>query len=178
MPLFKQLDLSNWTQPDSTSTHFWMPGTDGCMRPMMAEDWARLFLEVELSEKVPLQIRHLFDAARGACLYGWFFYPLYQLGENQLFRVADAAVTAKCTAMRSPKKVQDFFARLAWLEEQGVILSNAKGAWDGMRRLRNIASHPETQSLNFPGSILGSFRGVRDAINALFENDPPQETVG
>ncbi len=144
---------------------------------MTAEDWARLFLEVELSEKVPLQVRHLFDAARGACLYGWFFYPLYQLGENQLFRVADAAVTAKCTPMKPHKILRDFFARLAWLEEQGVIPQEAKEAWDGMRRLRNIASHPVMQSLNFPGPILGSFRRVRDAINALFENDPPPEIV-
>ena len=36
---------------------------------------------------------------RGAMVYGYFLYPLYVLGAEQLFRVAEAAVTLKCEQM-------------------------------------------------------------------------------
>ena len=58
---------------------------------MTGEDWARAFLNVELKEHVPEPVSDLFAIARGALLYGWFFYPLFRLGEEQLYRVVEAA---------------------------------------------------------------------------------------
>jgi hypothetical protein len=51
---------------------------------------------------VPEPIRELFDVARGAMIYGWFFYPLFRLGEDQLHRVVEAAVVARYTRRRKP----------------------------------------------------------------------------
>lgn len=88
---FKPLTPTNWLQPDPTSGIFGrVSPVAGPMR-MDGEDWARRFLAVELASHVPEPVRDLFAVARGALVYGWFFYPLFKLGEEQIYRVAEAA---------------------------------------------------------------------------------------
>jgi hypothetical protein len=139
-----------------------------------AEDWARAFLKLKLGAEVPENVRDLFEVARGACLYGWFFYPLYQIGEDQLFRVVDAAVAAKCDRDGGPGSSASFAARIKWLLDRGVIREQDQVRWDALRNLRNIASHPEMQMIHAPGSVLMSFQRAARLITALFE----QTTVG
>jgi hypothetical protein len=90
---FKRLTVDNWQRPDpGLSIFVRLSLQDGSTRPISGDDWAREILAIELSERVPLEIRRLFAVARGALVYGYFFYPLYTLGAEQLFRVAEAAV--------------------------------------------------------------------------------------
>lgn len=71
----------------------------GQTRPIDFDERRRHTLDINLTEKAPLEVRRMFEVARGAVVYGYFFYPLYVLGAEQLFRVAEAAVTLKCEQM-------------------------------------------------------------------------------
>lgn len=55
-------------------------------------------------------------------VYGYFFYPLYTLASEQLFRVAEAVVTHKCHELgASPKKMNTFEKKVQYLLDEGVI---------------------------------------------------------
>jgi hypothetical protein len=166
---FKQLTPDNWAEPDPVMRHFSRIPKEGLPRQATADDWVLSFLRLELTEAVPRNVRDLFEVARGVCLYGWFFYPLYQIGEDQLFRVVDAAVGAKCEQAGGPKARTSFAARIDWLLKQGMILEEERIRWDALRNLRNFASHPEMQMIHPPGSVLMSFQLAVLQINALFE---------
>lgn len=174
---FKQLTSENWSEPDPVMRHFSFIPRAGPPRPATAEDWVRDFLRLELSPAVPRNVRDLFEVARGVCLYGWFFYPLYQLGEDQLFRVIDAAVGAKCVQAGGPKAGASFAARISWLLKRGVIPEAERVHWDSLRNLRNFASHPEMQMIHPPGSVLMSFQLANQQINALFEQETAREVA-
>jgi hypothetical protein len=87
---------------------------------------------------------------------------------GQLFRVAEAAVAHKCKAVGAPAGVKRFSDRIEWLISQGVIPEREKHKWDAIRGLRNIESHPERQTLNTPGAVIGMLIRIAESINALF----------
>ena len=60
---------------------------------MSGQEWLSLFLDPTLSKSVPENVRALFEVARRSSAYGYFFYPLYTLACEQLFRIAEAAVS-------------------------------------------------------------------------------------
>jgi hypothetical protein len=166
---FKTLTEENWTEPDPVLRHFVaVSRRDGTVKRLAGDDWAGHFLSIHLAEDVPHEVQELFDVAKGVCIYGWFFYPLYHLGEEQLFRVADTAVAAKCKQMGGPDLETSFGRRLDWLKARAVLSANERRWWDSIRQLRNLASHPDFQSIHPPGSVLRMFRDVGQRIDELF----------
>lgn len=139
---------------------------------MTGDDWARAFLAVELKDHVPERIRDLFAVARGALLYGWFFYPLFFLGEQQLYRVVEAAAKARYLELDGPRHRPSFEHAIDWLIEREVIPSGDHERWDAVRELRNAASHPERQEIMPPGAVLGGLKATAHNINRLFARDP------
>jgi hypothetical protein len=175
-PNFKKLSRANWAEPDPVMRHFvGVSQAVGNVKPLSGDDWANYFLAVQLADAVPDDVLELFDVAKGVCLYGWFFYPLYHLAEEQLFRVADTAVAAKCKKMRGPDQGTSFNKRLDWLKARNVLTAEERRWWDSIRELRNLGSHPDFQSVHPPGSVLAMFRDVAKGINALWpsEDSPP-----
>jgi hypothetical protein len=169
---FKQLAVDNYLQPDPVLAIFVrMSEKDGSTRTLTGDDWAEKILAVELSEQVPVEVRRLFAVARGALLYGYFFYPLFTLGTEQLFRVAESAVGHKCVAIGVPeKKLEDmnFQRRLAHLVDEGMISSMVHRRWDALRHLRNLTSHPKDQTVMFAYDTIYELRLVAADIDALF----------
>ena len=169
---FKRLTVDNFQQPDSTLSVFVrMSAQDGSIRTLSGGDWAQEILTVELSEQVPLEVRRLFAVARGALVYGYFFYPLYTLGAEQLFRVGESAVSHKCRALGMSKrklKEKGFEGQLEHLVTEGIIPSSAQQRWDALRKLRNLTSHPENQSILPPGIAIGELRRIAADIDRLF----------
>jgi hypothetical protein len=152
---FKKLTIENWVEQDPVMKYFaGISGMTGRIKHTSGEDWASYFLAHRLGDDVPVDVQGLFEVARGICLYGWYFYPLYHLGEEQLFRVADTAVAAKCKLLGGP--------------DQGT--EQDRRWWEAINQLRNFGSHPEFQSLYPPGSVLRSFQDVVREVNALFAN--------
>jgi hypothetical protein len=163
----KQLTLENWTEADPVSTQFVRRGLTGFVS-MDGRDWARYFLSEELKGHVPTEVRELFEVARGALLYGWFFYPLFHFGEDQLHRVREAAARACYTRLGGPRGRPTFDQTIEYLVARRLILEEERIYWDASRKLRNIGSHPEQQTVMPPGVVLGTLKRTAHDINLLF----------
>lgn len=165
---FKKLSIYNWNQPDPIMSHF--VSMDGFRQPnqLSDADWAKAILEPEIGQFVPDEIRSLFEVARGSMVYGYFFYPLFTLSAEQLFRVAEAAIIHKCNELNAPKSKKTFQARINWLLEYGAIDKAYGMKWDAVRKLRNDTSHPSKQMILTPGNAFNILLSTTDHINALF----------
>jgi hypothetical protein len=118
---------------------------------------------------VPKNIQALFEVARGAIAYGYFFYPLYALAAEQLFRVAEAALKEKCRQLEMPTKPRRDFAKcIKWVAERGIISAREANRWHNIRHLRNAASHPKDQMISTPMDAIGTLTKVAEEINSLF----------
>lgn len=165
----KTLTINNWLQPDPASAHFVRRSySDGTVSRLSAEDWLSFFLDPTLSESVPENVHSLFEVARGSLVYGYFFYPLYTLACEQLFRVAETAVTEKCKMLGAPKRVKKFHDKVQFLKETQVISAEQYSDLDELRRFRNSTSHPELQAILSPGAVTTLLFGITDTINELF----------
>lgn len=163
----KHLTIENWLQPDNPSQSF-MGLSDGQIYTMSGEDWARQILRSKLPEETPCEIQKLYAVAQGIMIYGWFFYPLYTLGIEQLSRVAEAAISYKCKSLNAPTSVDTFTKKVNWLARNSVIPENEKDKWDSVRRLRNLASHLESQTILTPGFVARMLEKLTERINSLF----------
>jgi hypothetical protein len=142
-------------------------------RPDPSDAWVHDLVQTELDPAVPVPIRKLFEIARGTLVYSLMFYPLLTVGTEQMFRVFDAAVSAKCKAMQAPAKVQRFADKIKWLGEQAVIPPEQQPRWDAIRHLRNQASHPTDQSILPPAEALTILDVAVELINPLFVAPAP-----
>jgi hypothetical protein len=168
---FKRLTPENWLKPDATLDHFVRltargPGT------ITPEEWAEGFLSVTLDRRVPLEVRELFAVARAAFVYGSFFYPLYGLGRERLFVVADAAVLHRYRAGGGQQLANGqwprYADRLAELGRAGTLDSPTLERWQALRKLRNLAAHAEYQVVVPPGQALAMLKMLVRDIDDLF----------
>lgn len=167
---FKEITSGNWLEPDPVLKGFAKFLLDGRSRIIAGEEYLNGILGPRLLESVPKEVQGLFEVARGAMAYGYFFYPLYTLAAQQLFRVADAAVLHKCKALGAPNSKDNFKKRIAWLVDEGSIQESELDRWDAVRRLRNTASHPERQCILTPGIVIHLLEGIAKQINSLFSS--------
>jgi hypothetical protein len=170
----KELTTENWEDHDPANGAFGKTNLlTGEQHPMSADDWARQFLAVELSDGVPDDVRTMWAAARGILVYGVFYYPLYALGDEQLHRVADAAVVHRYEQLggqRDPKgRWPSLQVRLDWLVSRGAIDREVERRWDAIRDLRNYGSHATFQRLCMPMDAFRTLEILRDEIEALFD---------
>lgn len=169
---FKRLDLTNWLERDPVHDAFGEFNIHtGARRPMTAERWAEHILSVHLAPDVPQPVRELWEIARGVLLYGWFFYPLYALGDEQLHRVADTAVLFAYRdrgGPEGPKGPPSFHGRLSWLFAHGHIAQRLEPRWSAIRELRNLGSHATAVHISMPMDALRTMSILAEAIDALF----------
>ena len=170
---FKKLSVENWRQADPANGNFVRRSElTGEILAMEEDDWARQFLAVELKGHVPVEIRDLFAIARGAMIYGWFFYPLFRLGEEQLYRLTETALRRCYGNLGGPKRQPTFTQAVDFLVGRRVIPSDDRERWEAARKLRNAVSHPERASVMPPGAVLGMLKVNAHDINRLFARCP------
>ncbi len=169
---FKELTLANWDQPDPANDVFGRMSQIVGPRKMTGHDWAREFLSVELGPQVPVHVGELFAVARGAVLYGWFFFPLFLLGEDQLHRVLESAAKTRYAELGGDRRQPSFEQATAWLMECKVIPPEDAERWEAARKMRNAASHPERQGAMAPGTVLRTLRETAHDISRLFARGP------
>ena len=88
----KVLTLENWLLPDEASSFLVGLDPEGAEVRLDGSAWAARFLSIRVGDATPQNIREMFVAARGAFLYGYFYYPIDALAEDFLGRVAEIAV--------------------------------------------------------------------------------------
>ncbi len=164
----KQLTVENWLKADQPSSLFAGVSPDGQIRSIAGDDWARHILQPKLLDSVPDDVQVLYEVARGTMVYGWFFYPLYTLGVEQLSRVAEAAISHKCKMLGAPTAIGTFAKKIQWLAENSIIPESERNRWDSIRRLRNAVSHRESQPILAPGYLIGLLERFTEQINSLF----------
>jgi len=129
-----------------------------------SEAWVERCQLAAFPPEVPANVVNLLEVARGAIIYGWFFYPLMTLGVEQCYRCLETAARARARQLgipteRSHKKygvVQRSFADLVKaLHQKRAIHSEDLVRWDSARDLRNIVSHPEDQMIAMPAQVVG-----------------------
>ncbi len=169
---FKKLTVDNWTEPDKASSLFVrISPVDEQAHPITGDEWVRHILKPNLIEAVPADVRALFEVARGAIAYGYFFYPLYALAEEQLYRVVEAAVTFKCKEMGAPQKIRNFWQKVNYLTDNKVIPKQEEELWHAIRKLRNMSSHPKFQTIISPGNAISTLERTAEKINFLFSSE-------
>lgn len=167
---FKQLTPDNWLEVDGVLKPFVSISANGSVNPISGREWAQRILEPNLDAHVPFEIRRLFEAARGTMLYGYFFYPIYTLAADQLYRVAEAALSSKCAVMGASKR-QSFEKKIDWLAGQSVLSEMESTRWHALRQMRNLSSHPEQQFIIMPMNAIESLHNIARQINALFAHE-------
>ena len=165
---FKEITSSNWLEADEVLKAFVRISLDGEFRSITSEDYLRDILGPGLTELVPRDVQALFEVARGAMVYGYFFYPIYTLAAEQLYRVCEAAILHKCKVLVAPKSKKVFKESIDWLVDEGIIPNSEVDQWDRVRKLRNYASHPDSQSIITPGIAIGMLEGIARQINSIF----------
>ena len=165
---FRQPTSANWREPDPTMSLFVTLDDDGNVTPISGERLVEDLQSPALSTAAPEEVRRLFETARGAMCYGYFFYPLFTLAAQQLFRVVEAAVSAKCEELRPGQRTRTFDRGIRFLETQGVVTSDDAARLHLLRRLRNEASHPRKQDIFTPGMALDAVSLTADFVNKLF----------
>lgn len=164
---FKNLTVENWSESDPTSGILVSVSPRTGVQAMTGDAWAEEFLRPQLDADVPAPIRELFEVARGACLYGWFFYPLYVLAEEQMFRVADAAL-AHAHVEAGETGELSFQARVDWAISRGLIAGRDGNRWMAIVDLRNLTSHPLGVSIAPQTDALHTLRLLARCINEIF----------
>jgi hypothetical protein len=170
----KRLTAENWVEIDpivASGAFVSLSLADGSVRTIQAEDWVGRTLAPELSTNVPPAIHELFDIARGAMLYGVFFYPLFTLGLEQMFRVLEAAARARSAALGLRVKNRRYEDVLSDLRANGAISESDHGEWTLRRRVRNLTTHADRAAIILPMQALHELAYVAESINRLFEKD-------
>lgn len=164
----KIITHENWMNPDPLMKNF-VIRQDDKISIMSAEEWVISILTPKLSETVPLEIHKLFEVARGSMLYGYFFYPLFTLAFEQLLRVAEAAISEKCKQITTDKIGNKTFKdKVDRLNKNKLFSDEEYTKWNSLRNLRNVASHPNEQTILPPGITLEFIFIISELINSLF----------
>ena len=162
---FKVLTYQNWLQPDPVLEFSQVIG-GGSAIP--GDKIVTIVMQPQLSSRVPDEVRGLYEVARGALCYGFFFYPLYTLAAEQLFRVAETALSRKCKDVGAPR-LRNFHDKLEFLLKERIISESQGDRWHAVRSLRNRASHPTFQEIWSPGMAMDALWLVAELSNELFE---------
>ena len=133
-----------------------------------SEDFILPIYQTKLEEYVPIEVKQLYDVARGTIAYAYFFYPLMSLGTEQLFRVAETAITIKCEQLKAPIGVRNFERAINWLVSKQRINKELEKQWLDIKDLRNLSSHPTQQQIISKPIALSLLQTITTLINSLF----------
>lgn len=170
---FKKLTKENWLDSDQmNSCLVRLSSEDGKFHTVTGEQRTNEVLQIQLKDIVPLELHKLFEVARGTIIYGHFFYPLYTLGAEQLFRVAEAAASLRCKEMGVSKSNKvTFNKKIEFLISKSIISLDEEQTWKLIRTLRNSASHPKNQTIFMPADAICMIYIVAEAINSLYSRE-------
>ncbi len=158
----KALTLENWKTPEVPIA----------FTLFTEEKWLARITAPQLIATVPENVVKLFEVARGSMAYGWFFYPLLTLAEEQLHRVQETAARERCKLAGIPIKDKSFDDLIKRLVDHEIIPADSISLWEAARHLRNHSSHPQNQMIIPPGMAVGGLEATVRQINQLFADNP------
>lgn len=166
---FKQITVENLLKPDEHPSY---PSR------LRGDKWVRECLKPQLDSSVPVEVAFLFEAVRGSLVYGMFFLPLAALATEQGFRVLEAGARHRCKQLGLLKKKSakpnaypdsPFVELVAALQKAGKIPEGDLDAWKSMVYLRNVFSHPTSQSIRKRQEAITQLTSIAELLNRLFK---------
>ncbi len=170
----KKLNKENWLIVDPDGSSFLsIEHDEGTISRTSGEDWLELFLRPQLSENVPKDIHDLFEVVRGSLPYGYFFYPLFTLASEQLYRIGETAIGLKYIGVGGPPKSVkgkdvSLYDQLIWLRDNNYLSTWDWKDWNIVRKGRNYFSHPKSPDVFPPGAVVAFVNSMVERINKLF----------
>ena len=169
---FKELTVENWREADPTTQVFGNATGDEARVLKVGDDWARRILAIKLPERVPFDIRSLFEVAKGTMLYGYFFYPIFTLASQQLHRITEAAVNDTYKRLGGPvSKGTSMNKKLDFLQGRGLIRVEGRTVWNLIWIVRNLGSHPNRQDITMPTTAVSSLTLIANMIQSLYPEE-------
>lgn len=165
---YKEININNICEKDPALNHFVKTDAHGKSIPLSLKDHLLYITPAELNENVPKDIQAMFEVAKGAMAYAYFYYPLFTLATEQLLRISEAALRYKCKELGLSDK-HNFADMIKLLTDNGVIKNKERIIWDSIRHLRNLVSHPDSQMILPPGMAIESLYKIAEQINFLFK---------
>jgi hypothetical protein len=155
---------------------------EGATEQPTRDEWLAAVREPRLLDEVPNEVQRVFEVARGAALYGYFFHPLMAVAEHQLCRAAEAAVRFKFRELdvtppglknrrlaKGPSRDPRDFARMVgFLAPRGVIPKDAAASWRAIAKSWSVVAHPEDGTLFSLDAVLRSLHRFAELINGLY----------
>ena len=126
------------------------------------------FTSVTLHDGVPKQLWRMFEVAKGAMVYGIFFYPLYTLGGDHLYRGFEYLVRLQYEKLRREKLTADLRSQVKWLIDNGHFPEPAPERWMAAYEIRNLVSHPKMQSIDHPNGALRILHDMKGLIEHFY----------
>lgn len=151
---FKRTTPDNWLDPDPQSAH------DD------PRDWIRRVNALKFDAAVPDDVCEAFVFAVGAIGYAHFYGPILTLVSHQVLRVADFALD-RFFDRRAMEKPRTFGERLERMKSDGLLSGPEYNRWDGIRRLRNAATHIDDRTGWNQTMALRTIEATVTAISAL-----------
>jgi hypothetical protein len=168
----KEVTPNNWLEVDYISGRLIRNNRDAQQITVTVSDvYIKSIAPVRLSEKIPLEIRRAFEVAKGAMIYGYFFYPLFTIGLEHLYKVTEIALKTKCKALNPSLKIDTISEEIRFLVKKGILDQKMAERWNALRDLRNNASHPSTQTIVTPPMAILMLKPMATDIEYLFNND-------
>ncbi len=121
------------------------------------------FTDVALPEHVPETVWRMFEVAKGAMVYGLFFYPLYTLGEDHLSRLFEWMVKDQYEKRRGAKS-GNLKAMVQWLIKNGRFPDQLEVRWLATYEIRNLVSHPTMQQITDPAQASRTLHQMRGLV--------------
>ncbi|GGH67936.1 hypothetical protein GCM10008014_49910 [Paenibacillus silvae] len=121
-----------------------------------------------LSEKVPLDVREIFETAKALYMYGYLYWTFFTVAHDYAFRALELAIKLKLEERQTevPNKLSK---KIDKLFEIGLITETEKSIYHGIRVMRNQFAHPSYQSQT--GHNIEIISYLCSSINKLFEKD-------
>lgn len=146
---FKELSLENILEFDPIFKISGMWSDDPEQFKQRVRKRVEETLSVKLSERVALPVRSMFEALKGAMVYGFYFRPIFSLASSQCHFIEDAALYHRCKQLGIDPP-DDYTRRVNRLVEAGVIPKYELFLWRTKENLRNYAAHRTEHSMMWP----------------------------
>jgi len=178
----KRLTPENLLNPDPASTlevpgsMLGLPSLNSPPGPARQQE----VLRPRLSRCVDRNVANIFEAGQAAMAFGYYYYPMYDVGCGQVFRAFDRAAVLRAQRGGCVQKRIMLANALDFLKKSGAFGATELAWFDRLRVLRNFASHPEFQARIPPGLAVWSLDDVARAIERLIGNasgQTPKETA-
>ncbi|MCM3291861.1 DUF4145 domain-containing protein [Paenibacillus sp. MER 180] len=168
----KKITFENYYSADETIHFFGKLNTvAGNLEPITEKNYIESIQDICLNEKVPDNIKSLFEPALALYAYGYLYWAFFTLANEQAIKAFEAAISYKHeevigTNMDSNGRDVRLSKKINNLVKRRVIDRSRKDYYHALRMFRNMSFHPNEQHIL--GHNNEALRNIANAINELF----------